>query len=259
MLLVERANQIATITLNRPDSLNALTRAGTEELHEILDTLEGEFPEIRAIIITATGRGFCVGADMKDLAKSATRGPTAPSETPRRHIGHLGPHVRHMPQPVICAVNGIAVGAGFALVLGCDLRIAAEEARFAGIFIDRSLPPDGASSTTLATIIGPTAAAELLFTGRIYDSAWAERVGLVNSVVPADELMPSAVALAEEIASKPPLAMRLTKDLMRRHDPDLLEIVEWEMDALRQLNPTADYREAITSFVEKRQPVFYGR
>lgn len=260
VLQVERRNHVAILTLNRPESLNAMNQELVAEMHATLDAIADEFPEIRAVVLTGNGRGFCAGTDMKAISDNVGRRSTHTPGDPRpRNIGDLGPRVRTMPQPVIAAVNGVAVGAGFAIVLACDLRIASEQARFAGIFVNRSLPPDGASSYTLATIVGPTVAAEMLFTGRIYDAEWAKSVGLVNAVVAPEQLMADAIALAEEIASKPPLATRITKELMHRFAPPLSDVVELEMVAVGELSPTDDFREAITSFMEKREPTFHGR
>ena len=261
VLLVERRDHVALLTMNRPESLNAMSQELVAEMHSTLDTIAGEFPEIRVVVLIGSGRGFCAGTDMKAIADSVGRksGERAPGEPRPRNIGDLGPRLRTMPQPVIAAVNGVAVGAGFALVLAADLRIASDQARFAGIFVNRSLPPDGASSYTLATIVGPTVAAEVLYTGRIYDAEWAGRVGLVNSVVGPEQLLTDALALADEIASKPPIAIRVTKELMHHTAPQLSEIVELEMASLGELSPTEDYREAISSFMEKRPPTFHGR
>jgi enoyl-CoA hydratase/carnithine racemase len=264
VLQIERTGHVVVLTMNRPDSLNAMSSEMVAEFHSTLDTLEGEFPEVRAIVLTGNGRGFCSGTDVKALAASVANGPRQPAKREPgakrpRNIGDIGARLYHMPQAVISAVNGIAVGAGFALVLASDIRIAAQPARFAGIFINRSLPPDGGSSYTLAHLVGPAVASEVLFTGRIYDSEWALRVGLVSSVVEPDQLLPDAMALAEEIAAKPPIALRETKQLMRRFGPNLSDVVELEMDVLDVLAATEDQVEAIKSFTEKRAPVFSGR
>jgi enoyl-CoA hydratase/carnithine racemase len=254
---------VGLITLDRPQSLNALTREMVADMHAILDQLEQEFPQTRVIVLTGTGRGFCTGTDMKALAASVGAPRPAPrtnGDAPReRNIGDIAARLFAMPQAVIAAVNGIAVGAGFAMVLAADIRIAASSARFAGIFIDRSLPPDGGSSYTLPSIVGPAVAAEVLFTGRIYDVEWARQVGLVSSVVDDAELMETALKLATEIASKPPLALRQTKELLHRHAPNLTEIVDVELEVNDILGPTEDRTEAITAFVEKRPAVYHGR
>jgi enoyl-CoA hydratase/carnithine racemase len=247
--------------MNRPNNLNAMTREMVAEMHATLDALGGEFPEVRAIVLTGNGRGFCAGTDIKALTGNLDQ-PAQPRERPRvrePNIGDLGPKLYNMPQPVIAAVNGVAVGAGFALVLASDLRIAAQPARFGGIFIDRSLPPDGGSSYTLAAIIGPSLAAEVLYTGRIYDSDWALRVGLVSSVVEPEELLPEARKLAEEIASKPPIAMRHTKELLHAYGPKLPMAVDREMEVADLLFSTEDRVEAMKSYTEKRPAVYHGR
>jgi enoyl-CoA hydratase/carnithine racemase len=264
VLLVERQGHVVKLTMNRPENLNAMTREMVAGFHATLDELEAQFPEVRAIVLTGNGRGFCSGTDVRALSANVENGPKPPAERlppgqRERNIGDLGARLYHMPQPVIAAVNGTAVGAGFALVTASDIRIAAKPARFAGIFINRSLPPDGGSSYTLAQLVGPAVAAEVLYTGRIYDSDWALRVGLVSSVVEPDQLLPDAMAIAEEIASKPPIAMRHTKELLHEFGPNLADVVEREMDVVGVLGATEDQVEAIKSFMEKREPVFVGR
>jgi enoyl-CoA hydratase/carnithine racemase len=257
-LLVERREHVAILTLNRPERMNAMTTELAGALHDTLGELEDGFPEVRAIVLTGAGRGFCSGMDTRHMAQQAASG-VREVVPPGRHIPDVVPHIRRMPQPVIAAVNGPALGAGFAFVLASDLRIASEEARFGTIFINRSIGPGAGSSNTLVSAVGPTVAAEVFFTGRIYDAVWAQRVGLVSSVVEASRLLPEALALAEEIASKPPLAIRLTKELMHRTSTSLEQVLEWEAEVNSSLNSTEDYREALTAYVEKRDPVYHGR
>jgi enoyl-CoA hydratase/carnithine racemase len=259
LLLVERRDHVATLTLNRPEQMNAMTPDMMEDLHATLDALEAEWPEIRVIVLTATGRGFCAGTDMRTLARTTGNPPAEERDRSARSIVDFPPRLRRLPQPVIAAVNGVAVGPGFAIVLGCDLCIASEHARFSTMFVNRSLPPDGGMSSTLPDAIGPTAAAEMMLTGRTYDAAWAERSGLVNVVVPHEQLLSEAVSLAAEIAAKPPLAVRQTKELMHRNARPLDEIVVWELDGVREVQGTEDFREAIASFVEHRTGTFHGR
>lgn len=261
-LQLERRGHASLITLNRPESLNAMTREMVAEMHAALDELEAEFPETRVIVLTGTGRGFCAGTDMKALVASVTQSerPGPPRGAAReRNIGDLAARLFAMPQPVIAAVNGIAVGAGFAMILASDVRVAAQSARFGGIFIDRCLPPDGGSSYTLASIVGPAVAAEILYTGRIYDSDWALHAGLVSSVVEDAQLMSAALLLAEEIASKPPQALRETKALLHRSAPNLAEVIEAEMAVNDLLSASEDKAEAIAAYSERRPAVYRGR
>ena len=252
---------IATITLNRPDVLNALTGQLATELRSALDEVAAGFPELRAVILTGAGRGFCSGADVRAMGeqltsegggRSAERDWDDPSS-----IVTLAPHIQGMPQPVIAAVNGVAAGAGLSLACACDMRIASEAARFSAIFVKRGLVPDTGASATLPRLVGPALAAEMAMTGRIYDAEWALRAGLVNDVVPAERLMEAARSLAAEIAGNPPLTLRSIKGLL--NDMDLDPILRKEVEANTPSVGSEDRREAVLSFLEKRDPVFRGR
>jgi enoyl-CoA hydratase/carnithine racemase len=261
-LQLQQRDHLAIITLNRPASLNAMTREMVSEMHDMLDALEEEFPKTRVVVLTGTGRGFCTGTDMKALTAAVAQrqaSPARPDRPRERNIGDLSARLFALPQPVVAAVNGVAVGAGFAMMLASDIRVAASSARFGGIFIDRSLPPDGGSSYTLASIVGPAVAAELLYTGRIYDSEWALRAGLVSTVVEDGELMPAALALADEMAAKPPLALQHTKALLHHFAPKLADVIDREMAVNDLLGATEDKVEAIAAYTERRPPVFQGR
>jgi len=259
-IALERHDHLAVLTLQRPDRLNALNREMGLELHAALDQLAGEFPEIRVVIITGAGRGFCSGADVGDMPKRMASGDRAagtldegPSITMR-----LAPHLREIPQPIIAAVNGVAAGAGLGIALSCDIRIASESARFSSVFVKRSLVPDAGVSEILGALVGPGIAAEMAYTGRIYDAPWALEKGLVNRVVPADGLLAQAESLALEIAANPPLAVKATKALLNSHYPDLNLVIETEHRANDPVKGTSDQMEAIQAFLEKREPKFTG-
>ena len=259
-IALERHDHLAVLTLQRPDRLNALNREMGLELHAVLDQLAGEFPEIRVVIITGAGRGFCSGADVGDMPKRMASGDRAagtldegPSITMR-----LAPHLREIPQPIIAAVNGVAAGAGLGIALSCDIRIASESARFSSVFVKRSLVPDAGVSEILGALVGPGIAAEMAYTGRVYDAPWALEKGLVNRVVPADELLAQAESLALEIAANPPLAVKATKALLNSHYPDLNRVIETEHRANDPIKGTSDQMEAIQAFLEKREPKFTG-
>ncbi len=264
-LQLERTGHVATLTLSRPEKLNAFNQQLTREFHQALDELEGEFPDIRALILTGAGRGFCSGADVGDQAERLS--PSQSQESDQRDtdagfagsILALGPHLPRLPQPVIAAVNGVAAGAGLSIALASDIRIASDQARFSSIFIKRSLVPDNGASYILPALAGTGVAAEMALTGRIYDAQWALQMGLVNKVVPADQLMEEARSLAEEIASNPPLAVRSTKQLLNSHIPDLYRVAKVEHEANGPSNGSEDRREAILSFIENRQPEYKGR
>ena len=258
---LERRNHVALITLQRPDRLNALNRLMAQELHDALDQVAGEFSEIRAIIITGAGRGFCSGADVGDMparmAEGGDRDPNnadpGPSITMR-----LAPHLREIPQPIISAVNGVAAGAGLGIALASDIRLASEGARFTSVFVKRSLVPDAGVSEILIALAGPGIAAEMSYTGRVYDARWALSKGLVNDVIPEDELMPQAEALANEIAANPPLAVKAIKGLFNVHHTSLNKVILAEHRANDPLRGTNDQKEAVQAFLEKRSPKFTG-
>ena len=258
---LERRNHVALITLQRPDRLNALNRLMAQELHDALDQVAGEFSEIRAIIITGAGRGFCSGADVGDMparmAEGGDRDPNnadpGPSITMR-----LAPHLREIPQPIISAVNGVAAGAGLGIALASDIRLASEGARFTSVFVKRSLVPAAGVSEILIALAGPCIAAEMSYTGRVYDARWALSKGLVNDVIPEDELMPQAEALANEIAAHPPLAVKAIKGLFNVHHTSLNKVILAEHRANDPLRGTNDQKEAVQAFLEKRSPKFTG-
>jgi 2-(1,2-epoxy-1,2-dihydrophenyl)acetyl-CoA isomerase len=254
---LQRRGHVAVITLQRPDSLNSINRKMAQELHDVLDQLAGEFPETRAVVITGEGRGFCSGADVGDISKrlegDAGGEDQGPSITMR-----LAPHLRQIPQPIIAAVNGVAAGAGLGIALCCDIRIASESSRFTSVFVKRSLMPDAGVSQILGALAGPGIAAEMALTGRVYDAQWALAKGLVNQVVPAEELMSQAEAMAQEIAANPPLAVKATKELLNSHHPGLHQVIEMEHRANDPVRGTADQKEAVQAFLEKRQPNFTG-
>ena len=263
-IALDRRDHVAVITLQRPDRLNALNRQMVQELHDALDQLAGEFPETRAVVITGAGRGFCSGADVGDIAKrmaDTTDGDLDPSSSADEGpsiIMRLAPHLRDIPQPVIAAVNGVAAGAGLGIALSCDIRLASDEARFTSVFVKRSLVPDAGVSQILGALAGPGIAAEMALTGRVYDAQWALAKGLVNQVVPAGELISQAESLAQEIAANPPLAVKATKELFNSHYPDLNQVIETEHRANDPVHGTADQKEAVQAFLEKREPRFKG-
>ncbi len=261
---IHRQGYVALITMQRPDRLNAINRQMAQELHDVFDQLAEEFPETRAVVITGAGRGFCSGADVVDMAErmadpmDTDLGPSANADHGPSITMRLAPHLREMPQPVIAAVNGVAAGAGLGIALACDIRLASDQARFTSVFVKRSLAPDAGVSQILGALAGPGVAAEMTLTGRIYDAQWALSKGLINQVVPAGELMSQAESLAQEIAANPPLVVKATKELLNSHYPDLNRIIEAEHRANDAVRGTADQREAVQAFVEKREPKFTG-
>ncbi|MDP6452198.1 MAG: enoyl-CoA hydratase/isomerase family protein [SAR202 cluster bacterium] len=260
VLQLEREGHVATIRLDRPSIMNALDRQLTSEFHDALDEVGGEFPDIRVVIITGNGAAFCSGADLSQRTRSSSVGlPPLSQDGRKRRIQELAPHIREIPQATIAAVNGVAAGGGLSVALACDIRIAAEEARFTAIFVRRSIVPDTASSYTLSAVAGQAVASEMSLTGRIYDSEWAMSKGLVSRVVPSDKLMGEVNDIASEIASNPPLAVREAKGLMYVHSPDLRHVIAHEDEAAARIAGSEDRNEALRAFLEKRPPQYVGR
>ncbi len=255
---VERVEHVGVIRLNRPKVLNALNPGICLDLNDALDELEADFPDIRAIILTGNGRGFCSGADLSGQIAAANGEAPRPGYDPRALIPPLAPRMRRVAQPIIAAVNGVAAGAGFSLSLAADIRIASDQARFASIFVKRALVPDTGSSESMVDLVGLGIASEMAFTGRLFDAQWALDKGLVNSVVPHERLLDEAMALAVEIAGNPPLTVRSAKKLLNRRFW-LEDSLAHEHDANAPSMPSEDRIEALKAFVEKRPAVYKGR
>ncbi len=261
-LSVER--QVGIITLNRPERMNALTGRGLyTELPAALDEVAAD-DNVRALVLTGAGRAFSSGADVTALLAAAAdaRGAkaTVPSPEPWAPKFSGIARLRNLHKPTIAAVNGAAVGAGLALALACDLRISSESARFGAGFVKRGLVPDNGASFFLPRLIGSARALELLYTGDLIDAREADRIGLVNRVVPAEQLMNVTMELAHRIASGPAIALALTKRLVYQWlEQDLVPQLEYEAYNLRLCRETEDAREGVRAFQEKRQPDFQGR
>ncbi|HZP58006.1 MAG TPA: enoyl-CoA hydratase-related protein [Dehalococcoidia bacterium] len=259
-LRYEVSEHIATVTLDRPEVKNALNRELYGRLEEAFREAHRD-PEVRCVIVTGAGTAFCSGDDVREimLAPNAETPATRPRE-PKPRPTPAAMAVLECDTPVIAAVNGAAVGWGMDLTLFCDIRIASDQARFGELFIKRGLVSDVGGLWRLPQIVGPSKAAELLFTGDIIDAREAERIGLVSRVVAHDELMPAARELAAKIAANPPIAMRYLKQGLRMSAPgDVREVGAYVMQSLAYLFTTEDHREGALSFVEKRAPVFKGR
>jgi len=258
LLKMEREGHVAIITLNRPEKLNAMSAQLRLDLRAALDEVAVD-NEVRVVILTGAGRGFCAGADVGQMRdRLEGQGEGKPQERARVDEVPIQVAIRALPQPVIAAVNGVAAGMGLSIALASDIRIASEEARFASIFIKRSIVPDTGATYTLPRQVAPGIAAEMTLTGRVYDAQWAYQVGLVNKVVPAGELIKEAMALANEIAANPPLGVRVTKHLLYRND-EFQEQIDRESAGNAYLATTEDRREGVLSFLEKREPVFKGK
>ncbi|MFJ7965935.1 enoyl-CoA hydratase/isomerase family protein [Streptomyces sp. NPDC096324] len=252
-------NAVSWITLDRPEAMNALTWDQRERVIELLTAASAD-PDVRAVVITATGRGFCAGADLRAGPPAGKRVPGDVARTIRLGAQRLIAAVLDCEKPVIAAVNGTAAGIGAHLAFACDLVLAAEPARFIEVFARRGLVPDGGGAHLLPRLVGPQRAKELMFFGDALSAADAERIGLVNRVVPAEELEKTARAWAERLAAGPTRALALTKQLVNASlDTDRATAFAAEAAAQEINMTTADAIEGVTSFVERRSPHFKGR
>ncbi|HVX22801.1 MAG TPA: enoyl-CoA hydratase-related protein [Acidimicrobiales bacterium] len=252
---------VTTVTLDRPDRLNALDVDLVEELHRVLDEVAAD-RDCRVVVLTGAGRGFCSGLDLRDERHPmGDEGPAAQLRSQRRTAG-LVPRLRALPQPVVAAVNGPASGGGLALALGCDVRLAAASARFDVAFVRVGLSGgDMGVSWLLPRLIGASRAWELMLTGRAVDAAEAAAIGLVLRVVPDDDLRGEALALAGQIAANSPLGVALTKEVLWA----ALEVgsLQAGIDLENRTQALAtfgdDVAEAAAAFRERRAPRFTGR
>jgi enoyl-CoA hydratase/carnithine racemase len=259
-LRYEVKDAIATLTLNRPERLNALGGTLREDLHDAVVRASAD-PEVRVIVLTGAGRGFCAGGDVKAMNEARAGGAERPlldRIAPLRDRTLLA--MRDAPQPIIAAVNGPAAGAGMNLALGCDLRLASTTATFVEAFVRRGLHVDWGGTYFLPRLVGMARAAELIFTGEPISAETALALGLVNAVHPPEALLPATYALARKIADGPPIAIRLAKRALHHNqDVDLRAALEFETFAQNVCFETEDAREGIRAFVDKRAPRFTGR
>ncbi|MFJ9118061.1 enoyl-CoA hydratase/isomerase family protein [Streptomyces sp. NPDC102394] len=250
---------VARLTLNRPEALNALTPDQRELLVELLAGASAD-PDVRAVVLTGTGRGFCAGADLRGGAAGGERVAGDVARLIRTGAQRLIAAVLDCEKPVIAAVNGTAAGLGAHLALACDLVLAAESARFIEVFVRRGLVPDGGGAYLLPRLVGPQRAKELMFFGDALSAADAERVGLVNRVVPDAELDKTAREWAARLAAGPTRALALTKQLVNASlDGDRAAAFAAEAAAQEINMTTADAQEGVRSFVERRSPEYRGR
>jgi len=248
-----RDGAVLTVTLNRPDVLNAFNA----ELHRALAAAlkEARAPEVRAVVITGAGRGFCVGQDLTEFRE-------APGDIGSRLRGHYHPNIlalRSLEKPVIAAVNGAAAGAGLSFACACDLRIAADSATFVPAFINIGLVPDSGGTYFVRRLLGTARAFEWLTSGRRLSAAEAHAWGLVSEVVEADRLAARAAELAAELAALPTRGIAMTKRLLDQAEHTTLEEqLELEAQLQAAATQTNDFREGVAAFLERCEPRFDG-
>jgi enoyl-CoA hydratase len=260
-LLVERPREgVVLATLNRPERLNALSFEMLAELPLLCAEIEAD-PAARVLILTGAGRGFSAGLDLDDAAKLSTMSMAEMLRGQESWVQSIA-SFRYLPVPVIAAVNGPAAGAGMAVALMADLRIATPAARFLASFVRIGLTGgDAGVSWLLPRLVGMTHASEMLLTGAPVEAARAAEIGLVNRVVEPDELLDAAFELAEQIARNSPLGVRLTKQVLQQNvdAPSLAAAIETENRNQVLASRTEDMPEALRAFREKREPQWKGR
>jgi enoyl-CoA hydratase/carnithine racemase len=261
-VLYEVGDGIAVITLNRPDRMNAISGPMLTGLSELLLKANAD-PKVRVVILTGAGRAFCVGLDLVDATQGSGIGSETQASTPSVNLDlrTAPPTVLfNLDKPTICALNGAAAGYGLDTALGCDIRIMAEGAKLAAAFVKRGVVPESGGTWLLPRLVGWSKAAELIFTGRTLSAADSLALGLASEVVPADQLMARARAVAAEIAANAPLAVQSAKRLMRMGMEETFnDHVHHVYLQFLQLVRTQDFREGMTSFLEKRPADFKGR
>ena len=249
----EAHDHVGIITIDRPEARNALTFTTYDELTDAVTNTTA-----RCLVITGRDPAFCSGDDVKQVMVAASSELSSRDRTPR--LTPAAGALLRSDVPIIAAVNGAAVGWGMELALMADIRIASDRARFGELFVKRGLCCDVAGLARLVELVGREAAAELLYTGRIVDASEARELRLVSRVVAHDELLPTALDLAAQIAGNPPLAVQaLKRGLREALDPDWDELGRWVSSTLTELFRTDDHREGVQAFLQKRTPNFTGR
>jgi len=257
--IVERQGGVMLIRFNRPSAMNAMGGTLIQELNEALDEAQWD-DAVRAIVVTGEGRAWCAGADLQAMGASGSLGE--PRQGARASaldaVGGAGRTIRRLQEidkPTIAAVNGVVVGGGFGLCSAFDIRIASEEARFSTIFIKRALGPDFGLSWFLPRLVGPQAAADLFFTGRMVGAAEALSLGIVLRVVPADRLLAETMEYAGTLAKQPPTALTYTRRALRASPTNTLDR-QLEMEWVHQKSALAskEFQEGVRAFLEKREP-----
>lgn len=258
ILIWEKKEGVGLITLNRPERFNALNREIMLDLLQVIQEAAVD-DEVRAIVITGNGKAFCSGGDLIGHISFETKEPVRRQEYIKEG-GLISMALQKVPKPIIAAVNGIAAGAGMDLALACDIRIASEQARFSEVFAKAGLVPDMGGSWFLPRLVGLGKALELIFTGDIIDANEAYRIGVVNYVVPHEELLDKAMEMAGKFAKGPAQSYKFAKwAVYRALSLDLPAACEHEMFAQNLLIDTEDVQNAVQAFREKRTPEFKGK
>ncbi|MCC7363829.1 MAG: enoyl-CoA hydratase [Dehalococcoidia bacterium] len=259
-LLVDFTDHILTVTLNRPDRLNAISGTMLDGLSKVLQEANID-PEVRVVVFTGAGRGFCSGLDLKDQMEGGNN-LSGGRRGYRLFDLHNSPPIviNRMDKPMICALNGAAAGYGMDMALGCDIRIASENAKLGAVFAKRGVLPESGGCWYLPRLLGWAKAAEVAFLGDVLDAQRSLELGLVNRVVPHDQLMDETMKWARQIANNAPLSVQSTKRMMRLGQEETFEAaVDHIYLQLLPLFQSDDFKEGLSAFAERREPAFKGR
>jgi len=255
-IIYEKSEGVATITLNRPEALNAFSKEVVEEILRALDDVKSD-ENVRVVVLTGAGeKAFSAGADIKAMA-----GMTA---LKARELSLMGESLclalENLEKPVVAAINGYALGGGLEVAMACDLRIAIENARMGQTEVNIGLIPGWGGTQRLTRLVGMTKAKELVFTGKMFDARAAEQLGIVNMVAPADKFRETVRQFAIELASKPPVALKVAKALINKGaNISLDSALALEREGFGVVASSEDLKEGVSAFTEKRKPVFKGK
>ncbi|NOZ66088.1 MAG: 2-(1,2-epoxy-1,2-dihydrophenyl)acetyl-CoA isomerase [Alphaproteobacteria bacterium] len=250
---------LATLTLNRPDSLNSFTTEMHEEVRDAMTKVEND-SSVRCLLLTGSGRGFCAGQDLNDRAVKPGTERRDLSESVDQNYNPLIKRLARLPMPVICAVNGVAAGAGANLALACDMVFAAKTAKFIQVFCKIGLIPDSGGTYILPRLVGMARAMGLALTGEAITAEQAESWGMIWKAVDGDELQEVALKQARYFTSQPTLGLSLIKKALRASiDNDLATQLQLESNYQKEAGFSDDYQEGVAAFLEKRKPTFTGK
>ena len=258
-VLLDKKENIAWITLNRPDKLNAFGGRMRQEIAEVVEDVCTD-TNVRVIVITGAGKAFCVGGDVTEFVSGNNQALAEASPTERPAMSKIVLALNNVEKPVIAAVNGVAAGGGVNLALACDIRIASENARFGQVFTRRGVHPDWGGIYFLPRLVGYAKACELIFSGEVIDAKEAYSLGMVNKIVEHEKLRKVTAEMAQRMAKNAPIPIAFAKrGLQNFYKWDLAQALDYESYVLSVTMQSEDIKEGFTAFLEKREPEFKGR